>query len=658
MASPSGPLVAGIHSFIVAGGFLIFGYLLSRSLLGRWLPDPTAHWGLAIPSLCAYASLIMVVHVATRGLLLNHRPAVVLIVVLTLGVLILRVRSSPAPRLTPLDRLIMVGLVVLGLAVWGSPVLRLLPLYFGGDIDIHMGWTEQLLNGEPTPSAPLTGNIPNFYPWLFHGITAVVTIFTPGGRAFHSLGPLHLLTVMGSILALYALGREVGKKRTTGAGAALFGALSGGMGFFLVDGYDLVLNRGRESDPGAQMRYLGDLVFERPSNLAFHNLAPVFPREIAFIVLEGLLLLLIVGLSRKRRELVYAGGVALGIIGLIGGETLIAGAVVSLAAVTVAGTSGRFISAVRLLIPAGLVYSLWLIPMVVNYRQYGGFADLGFGELQVTPLGLLVAAGIVVPFAIIGAAVLIRRMTQDPRARVVLATFLAMVGVIVVSTIASMLLGEGFETLSRRHRYWPLLHLSIALAGGIGLDIILRSVHRWSRVAAAFLIVTVSTAALASPIIASVALPSRLERQPLLSSALVGDPEAVLNVFTRSGHRRCIGAVPPPLSRRAFSYSGYRLVLYSASYAALDRPNVARIRWRDIYASIPRQRERATDNRILTQAAVGDPAWTNAAERNKVDVVVRTPRGSVETTPFGISTPEAEWHDTIVTVIDRGTCDP
>src|SRR5207244_8215698 len=99
------------------------------------------------------------------------------------------------------------GMCFVALLAWGSPVGRLLPIDAMGDTPWHMGLASQILNGESTPAATVTGAVPNYYPWMFHAVIALLAQFAPGGRAFHALGPLQLFLAGGSALTLFALGR-------------------------------------------------------------------------------------------------------------------------------------------------------------------------------------------------------------------------------------------------------------------------------------------------------------------------------------------------------------------------------------------------------------------------------------------------------------------
>lgn len=134
------------------------------------------------------------------------------------------------------------GVVVVGLVLWSYPTLEAFPLHYSPDTRAHMGWAHQLLNGSPTPTAALSGEIANFYPWLFHVFTALVALFTPGGNPFDALVPVHFLFVAGVVLGLFALGREFGSGPVPPVAAALFGALTGGFGFFVARGPEIVSN--------------------------------------------------------------------------------------------------------------------------------------------------------------------------------------------------------------------------------------------------------------------------------------------------------------------------------------------------------------------------------------------------------------------------------
>jgi hypothetical protein len=200
--------------------------------------------------------------------------------------------------------LLLGGIAAGALLVWGSPVWRAFPIHFGGDTSMHAAWASQLLDGEATPSAAITGQIPNYYPWMFHATLALAAVFMPNGHAVVALSPLQLALAMGTLLALFALGRSLAGGAAGGAGVALLAGATGGFGYFLSRGPTLLFSpRGHETDFG------GDFLFVRSYNPAFYQLAPPFPRDLAFAFLVCALVLAVVGAPRviDRRIWTYTG---------------------------------------------------------------------------------------------------------------------------------------------------------------------------------------------------------------------------------------------------------------------------------------------------------------------------------------------------------------
>ena len=127
-------------------------------------------------------------------------------------------------------------MVIAALVLWSYPTLEVFPLHYSPDTRAHMGWANQLLNGSPTPTAALSGEIPNFYPWLFHTFTALVSLFTPGGNPFGVCVPVHFLFVAGVARGLFALGREFASGMVSPITTVLFGAMTGGFGCTVARG--------------------------------------------------------------------------------------------------------------------------------------------------------------------------------------------------------------------------------------------------------------------------------------------------------------------------------------------------------------------------------------------------------------------------------------
>ena len=631
LPSPPSALAAGAASVVVAAFLLGIGYLFADTLLGRRPVDRVFRWALAVPALGLFVVALMLGHMATGGRILSA-PWITRGVTVAAAVLA-AVRMARRGRSTPLDRRgrwLAVAVVIGGLLVWGTPVFRVLPLDFLGDTHWHAGWASQLLNGEPVPAGVITGDIPNYYPWLFHATSAFVAAFTPGGRVLHALGPLHLLLVTGTLLGLFVLGRELTGRRSTGAWTALLAGLSGGVGFFLLRYRDVVISP-RYDEGRAALRYGGDLLYRRSYNVAFNNLSPPLPRDIALVMLVAFLALLVAGLHHRSLPLLTGGGLVLGMAGLSGAESAIVagGAAVALSILPV-GIPRRRV-ALALLAPAALIAGIWLVPMAVNYARLGGFVNItGVEPVDLPAWAVLVAWGVSTPLAFLGAWWWGRRLDRGPAPRLVLAVAAISVFLLLGAALIPGALGQALLTLGRRHRYWPMLHLAVAMLAAVGIDELLRRFRdargRWL---AGGLVVAL---AIPSPIVASISAPSILGEPAQVAASLRGRSDTLLNVLSAPPGRRCVVAV---LDRReqamVWAYTGYRLVV--ADWKTNLRSNRARIRWRDVAQDTPSEGRRRADNAALTRGELDPPRWQALAESYGVDAVV-VPAPRVEAPPF------------------------
>lgn len=616
LGPPSTAFVAGLEAVVIAGALLVLGYLIADAIVGKRGLDEVERWGLALGGLCAFCLGLMVIHIATSGWLFAQDRIVLGVTALT-GVGLLVRRLSGARERDRSHLLLAGGLVVAALLIWGSPVFRMMPLTATADTQLHNGWIDQLLAGETTPGATITGDVPNYYPWLFHAVGAVTTTITPGNTPYHALAPLQLVQVAGAVLALFALGRALTRRALTGAGAALFGAMSGGFGFVMLNGLDIVTDP-RANEGAAALAYQGDLLYTRSYNVGFHNIAPAFPRDLAFALLTTFVLALAVRARRPGPWSDVVAGGTLGMIGLTGGETFLTGGL--LAVLVLLFEPQRSLGrAVRVLGPALAVYSLWAIPIVVNLVRLDGFVSI----THIIPVALpataiVVSWGWTIPFGVIGLVRAIGITRSDPVVRVVLLFSLAAGAMLAVSAFIPEILGEAFDTLGRKHRYWPIFYLSAALLAALGFTALIDSVRVRSKAAAAAVILVVTGAAWASPIVGSVALPNEINRYPEIAAAMTRSDESLLYRL-RSYGPGCVVAAPNRIARIVFSYTGYRLVLWTGNWFGDNR---ARIRWAGIYEQIEPEAQRIQDNETLTTARPGSDPWIEAARRHDVDLVV------------------------------------
>jgi hypothetical protein len=650
--------MAGFHSTVVALMVFAIGYLIVNAVLGKRHLDPVVRAGLVLPALLGASLVLMLVHIVSGGRLFAH-PGVVRAITglgtagLAFSTFVRGRRFRGAFPAGP--ALALLGVVLVALFIWGRIVFELLPAG-RGDTALHMGWASSLLNGERLPYNALTGEIPNYYPWLFHSLIAWLSALTPGGRPFHTLGPLQLLQVSGAVTSLFALGYVLWRKWVAGFSTALLGALTGGIGF-LAESPQLVYKvRGGGSEVATAF---GDLLARRSHNLSFHNLAPIYPREISYALLPALLLLLVLSLRTGRRFYLIAAGVVLGLIGLTGGEAFIAGSAVAAGFVLMAGKVGRIRAALYVGGPAAILYSLWFGPLILNFRKYGGFFDLSAAPVELTPLQVLGGWGIVTPFAALGVGLLATRLRSDDGARVALVSLVAIGAVLLVSLAAGSGVGGGFETLGRPHRYWPMFFQAVAVCGGFGLAWALQEMARLHRVAAVALIVAVSAVALASPWIGSrqvkkELLAKKLSANPALMAALRGDMSSWPAAISPTPGQRCTIAVPRPLTVASYAYTGYRHVWYV--WTNVHR-NSARVRWREIYSYIPTDAERRFDNEVLTTAqGVTGRYYREIVERYGVDRVI-VPEAALDSTALdGYRIDEGYSGNTRYGVVHTGDC--
>ncbi|CAN5719416.1 hypothetical protein BH18ACT15_BH18ACT15_10680 [soil metagenome] len=638
---PSSPLIAGIGGLVVAGVFLFIGFLIADALIGRRDFDNIIRVGLALPGFLVFTLVMMLAHIASSGEVLSNPWLTRAVVAVTAAVLVGRKlltgreRGGPGARNERKPYLALGAVVVAGIILWGFPATQLLPLDHDWDTDRDGGYASELLNGETTPSATVTGEVPNDYPWMHAATAALLASFTAGGRGLHAHTPLYFVQVLGGILALFALGRELTGRWHGGAAAALFGALSGGFGYLVSRGPAVVLVP--RSDGGrAALDYLGDMLFVRSYNMSFNNLAPAFPRDLGYALLAAFLLLLALGFARHSLGALFGAGVVLGLIGLTTGESMPfgLGAAVLL---TVAppsskvtepsGAKARFRRwqvAAALLLPALGVWALWAGPLLYNYFQLGGFFASYNTPVVLTPLAFIGCWGLTAPFALYGSFHFIPQAGRDPGARIVFALLLSALVMLSLSILVPLIPVEGFTTLSRAHRYWPLLYLPLALYAAVGASRLLDTMAA-KRPALALALAALAVAlAVPSPLLASVSLADRKPAPRPLESSLLGK-RTMLNLMAPQPGLRCAAAVPADWSHAAFSYTGYRLVLFRWT-PGLSK-NAAHIRWRGIYERIPTTKERVAANRRLLYPA-GERKWKALARKWGVNVVA-VPRWGV-----------------------------
>ena len=651
LGPPSTELVAGLEALVVAGLLLGLGYLIVDLFAGTRDIDETTRWGLALFGICALAFVMMILHLATRGWLYSHPAAVRLTVVALIGAL--GIRRARTRRQRDRSHLWIAGLlVVAAVLIWGSPIARMMPLTATPDTQLHNGWINQLMNGDPMFSSTLTGDVPNYYPWMFHSVGAIASALTPGGTPYHALAPLQVVQVGGGVLALFALGRALTRRAMTGFGAALLGALSGGFGFILLDGLDVITDP-RAGDGAAALIYQGDLLFSRSYNVGFHNLAPPFPRDLAFGLLISFVALLALRARTTDAWNEIAAGCCLGFVGLAGGETFFVGVVLAMA-VALFDSGSRLLSLVRMLGPALLIYAVWLAPVIANYAELGGFVTI----THIIPVALpatavLVSWGFATPLAVVAAVVDVRRIGTDRGIRLCVLFVAVAAMMLAVSALIPGLLGEAFETLGRKHRYWPILYIAVALLGAVGLTHVMTSLRARSRPMAIGALVVATGIAWTSPVIASMAVPIKIGRYPGIGEAMREEPGSLLYELSRRGPG-CEVAAAREVQREVFSFTGFPLLLWTGAWLGENR---ARIRWTDIYDIIGSEEARIADHRALMSGDTDPARWRSIVEARGLDLVV-VPEDELDGPAFaGLEILPVYYEDLSFGIVTVGDCE-
>jgi hypothetical protein len=634
---PSSAMVAGIQSLVLAAGSLGLGYLVADAFTARLrLPDEM-RWALALPGLMAFALVMMGVHIATGGRLFSS-PALVRTVTLVTAIGLLALRLARRGRTT--DRVVLLsalGCLMVALVVWAPPVFQALPLNFEPDTDLHMGWASQLLNGAPVPTSPITGPIPNFYPWLYHALVATIAPFAPSGRAFETLGALQIVQTAGAVLGLFAVGRALTGKTFTGIASAAFGGVLGGLGLFAIG--DLGGLREALRTDGEVPAVLGDVFGRRPYSFAFNNLAPPLPRDLTFALLAIAAGLLAVAVTRRAVAPLVTAGVVLGLIGLTGGEAFFVGTVASLVVILIRPpTAGRITSLGWFLVPAILIYSLWAGPLLVNYLDLGGFVNTTrVAAIARGPLEILAAWSVAVPFALVGAVVWVPKLRARDAALIPFSFAAVPVLYLLVSGFIPRLFGDAFLTLGRDHRYWPLAGFGVALYAARGATWVWERIRmRWVSIALAVVVIGLG---LGSPLVSASMYEDKFPEQPLVASALRGDPDALLNVLVREMKGRCRAAVPLKLAKPVFAYTGFRLVLW---VALPDRDNWGRTRFADLAESEEEGFERLADVQAVVLARPEPARWKHLVESYDLDAVVAPERKAGSAAFAGLQETAAE----------------
>ena len=386
------------------------------------------------------------------------------------------------------------GALLLGLAlaaVYLLPVLLTGSGVRSGDPPWHLGWTEQLLGGEPVPVGPAPDLARNAYPWGYHAVLASLVRLVPSSTPLLAHEAVHVLLLASIPLAAAALARRVEPR--AGLAAAFCTSLIGGFGWVLAQ------ERAFVTSPD-ESRFGADLVTASP-NSVYELLPPALPRELGLVVAGAAAVLLLEAVRRATTRARVVGGLAVGLVGVVSVPMLSTALLWGFVAACF--TRGRRVrSLVHVLVPAVVVFGLWAVPVAVGYLEHGGFVDitprLGMEWPLPTALG---AYGLLLPLALAG----ILSAARASMGRILVALLgvsVLLLGLAVARDVFDWTVWNN-ATLLHQGRMWPPVHLLAGALGGVGLVRAYAFVRRGGRVVAAVALGLCVAVAAASPVLAA-----------------------------------------------------------------------------------------------------------------------------------------------------------
>ncbi|HEX2293954.1 MAG TPA: hypothetical protein VHN37_01445 [Actinomycetota bacterium] len=389
-----------------------------------------------------------------------------------------------------------------------------------GDPPWHLGWTEQLLGGEPVPVGPAAELARNAYPWGYHAALAGLVRLVPSSTPLLAHETVHVVLLAAIPLVAAGLARRVHAR--AGVAAAACTSLVGGFGW--------VLAREPAFEPSPRAgRFGADLVAASP-NSVYELLPPAMPREVGLVVAGAAALLLVLAIERGTPKARVAGGAVAGLVGVVSVPMLFT-------ALAWAATGiffvrrGRLRALVQLAVPALVVFALWAAPVALGYLRHGGFVDitprLGMEWPLPTALG---SYGLLLPLAAGGVVAAAR--TAGGRVLVALVcASTALLGLAVARDVFDWSVWNN-ATLLHQGRMWPPVHLLAGALGGVAVVHLYEWLRGRGRVVAAVAAGAGLLVAAASPVLASLRMKTILEEDR--AGYVYGDGDYAPGSFARA----------------------------------------------------------------------------------------------------------------------------
>ncbi|MDQ3952217.1 MAG: hypothetical protein M3279_04540 [Actinomycetota bacterium] len=465
------------------------------------------------------------------------------------------------------------GALLLGLAlaaVYLLPVLLTGSGVRSGDPPWHLGWTEQLLGGEPVPVGPAPELARNAYPWGYHAFLASLVRLVPSSTPLLAHETVHVVLLASIPLCAAALARRVHPR--AGLAAAFCTSLIGGFGWVLAREPAFVASP-REGRFGA------DLVTASP-NSVYELLPPALPRELGLVVAGAAAVLLLEAVRKATARACVMGGVVAGLVGVVSVPMLFTALLWGVTAACFT-RERRIRSLVQVCAPAAVVFGLWAVPVAVGYLDHGGFVDITPRLGKEWPLPTALGAyGLLLPLALAGILPAARARTGR--------ILVALVGASVL-LLSLAVARDVFEwsvwnnaTLLHQGRMWPPVHLLAGALGGIALVRLYVFARRGGRAVAAGAVGVCVAVGAASPVLASLRMREILDEHR--NGYVYGHSDYAHGSFVRAAGEvltpdDVVAGGTDPLLWALFQVSGARIAQYDDP--RLDG-NDLRIRYADL----------------------------------------------------------------------------
>jgi hypothetical protein len=527
----------------------------------------------AVIGFVALAVLLMIGHLVTMGAVFGEP---FLVPAVGLALVAVGCARGRLPSGIPWLRLALFA--VLLIAIYEVPVLLEGSGVRAGDASFHMGWTQELLGGDPMPSGPAPAFGRNAYPWGFHAVMATMVRLVPGTTTLVAEEALQLVMLLGIPVAGACLARRVSPEAGwLGAGAA---ALIGGFGWLVARGWTFIASP-------SEARFGADLVVASP-NSVYELFPPAFPRELGVVVLAAAGVLIVLAARPGHGRHAVMAGVVTGLVGLISAPLFGSALLWAAGGALLAPRGARVRTLAAILAPALVIFGLWFGPVVASYIELGGFVNVTPQLGAEWPLPVALASwGLLLPAALGGVWLSWRRGGQS--ARVLLAFAAATIGMLGAAKARAALdwnLG-GNATFLHQGRVWPAAHLLGAAFAGVALTAAYSWLEERSRTAAACAVAAVMVVGAASPVLASGGLtrilaahdhgfvydtPSFESHSFVIRAARVLEPDDIVETVPGRGSSNSLGFW-------LFQFSGCSIANYDDQRLAR---NDLRIRYREL----------------------------------------------------------------------------